>query len=241
MENISLSIFFPCYNDAGTIGSLVLSANEVAKSLTNDFEIIVVDDCSKDRSKEILQSLIGVCDTLRVIYHEKNRGYGGALRTGFNNAIKEFVFYTDGDGQYDVKELVVLCKKMNENIDYVNGYKLKRNDPWYRIVIGKIYHHTMKLIFGFKIRDVDCDFRLIKRSIFDRVDLKNNSGVICVEMITKFHQSNLKFREVGVTHYHRLHGKSQFFNFSRIIRVIIDLFYLWCELKLDKPTIRKQK
>ena len=98
----------------------------------------------------------------------------------------------------------------------------------------------MKLIFGFKIRDVDCDFRLIKRSIFDRVDLKNNSGVICVEMITKFHQSNLKFREVGVTHYHRLHGKSQFFNFSRIIRVIIDLFYLWCELKLNKPTIRKQ-
>ena len=241
MENISLSIFFPCYNDAGTIGSLVLSANEVAKSLTNDFEIIVVDDDSNDRSKEILKSLVEVCDDLRVIYHEKNKGYGGTLRTGFNNAIKEFVFYTDGDGQYDVKELVVLCKKMNENIDYVNGYKLKRNDPWYRIVIGKIYHHTMKLIFGFKIRDVDCDFRLIKRSIFDRVELKNNSGVICVEMITKFHQSNLKFREVGVTHYHRLHGKSQFFNFSRIIRVIIDLFYLWCELKLNKPTIRKQK
>jgi len=163
-----------------------------------------------------------------------------SIRLSFNNAIKEFVFYTDGDGQYDVKELVVLCKKMNENIDYVNGYKLKRNDPWYRIVIGKIYHHTMKLIFGFKIRDVDCDFRLIKRSIFDRVELKNNSGVICVEMITKFHQSNLKFTEVGVTHYHRLHGKSQFFNFSRIIRVIIDLFYLWCELKLNKPTIRKQ-
>ena len=99
----------------------------------------------------------------------------------------------------------------------------------------------MKFLFGFKIRDVDCDFRLIKRSVFDEIDLKNNSGIICVEMITKFHHYNLKFSEVGVTHYHRLHGKSQFFNFSRIMRVIIDLYYLWMELKFNKPIIKKQK
>ena len=99
----------------------------------------------------------------------------------------------------------------------------------------------MKFLFGFKIRDVDCDFRLIKRSVFDEIDLKNNSGIICVEMIAKFHQYNLKFIEVGVTLYHRLHGKSQFFNFPRIMRVIIDLYYLWMELKFNKPIIKKQK
>ncbi len=228
----SISVFFPAYNDGGTIASMVLTALMTVRELADDFEIIVVNDGSADYTPQILDELARVHKEVRVIHHEQNRGYGGALRTGFSSATKELIFYTDGDAQYDARELKVLYPVLAEGVDMVNGYKISRSDPWYRTVIGRIYHWTVKLAFGLHVRDVDCDFRLMRRSIFDRVHLQSDSGVICVEMMKKIQDAGFVISEAPVHHYHRVYGRSQFFNFGRIFRVGRDLVKLWLELVL---------
>src|SRR5581483_2298714 len=127
------------------------------RKITDDFEVLVVDDGSRDETGGILDRLTQELPYLRVIHHETNRGYGAALITGFTNARKDLIFYTDGDGQYDVREMHNLFAKLGPNIDLVNGFKVKRSDPWYRIFIGATYRRAMKAAFRLSIRDVDCD------------------------------------------------------------------------------------
>lgn len=231
-RDITLSAFFPCYNDAGSIGLLVRDAQTTLKTLVTKFEIIVVDDCSRDESRRLLKRLSKEVSELKLIFHEKNLGYGGALKSGFKTAKYDYVFYTDGDGQYDVKELEKLFEKLGKGVDVVQGYKLKRSDPWYRLFIGRSYHLFSKIFFGLKIRDVDCDFRLISKKALDSITLEHNSGVICVELVKKLQDKGYKFVEVGVHHYQRLYGHSQFFNYKRIIKTLIELSTLWLNLVL---------
>src|SRR6185436_13841948 len=146
-----LSVFFPAYNDSGTIASLVITALRTARKLTPDFEVIVVNDGSAD----------------------------------------------------DTAEMEVLWRRFGDEVDLVNGYKISRSDPLHRIVIGRVYHHTVKILFGLTVRDVDCDFRMMRRSIFDRVHLEKNSGVICLEMMKKITDAGFRIAEVPVHHYHR--------------------------------------
>ncbi|HUQ89833.1 MAG TPA: glycosyltransferase family 2 protein [Vicinamibacterales bacterium] len=236
-----LSVFFPAYNDAGTIASLVITSVKVAGTLTDDFEVIVINDCSQDDTAKILDELARIYpDRVRIVHHETNRGYGGALRTGFATARKEFIFYTDGDGQYDPSEMTVLWEKIADDVDWVNGWKISRADPLHRIIIGRIYHHMVKLLFGLKVRDVDCDFRLMRRRIFDVVHLEKNSGVICLEMMKKFKDAGFRVAETPVHHYHRAYGKSQFFNFPRIYQTAIDVMKLWWVLVIRKDHLKRQ-
>lgn len=237
-----LSVFFPAYNDAGTIASLVISAVKVAASLTPDYEVIVVNDGSKDDTAKILDELATIYpDHVRIVHHPTNRGYGGALRTGFATATKELVFYTDGDAQYDPAEMAALWSKMTDAVDWVNGWKISRSDPLHRIIIGRIYHHTVKLLFGLKVRDVDCDFRLMRRRIFDVVQLEKDSGVICLEMMKKFQDAGFHVAEHPVNHYHRTYGKSQFFNFPRIWRTGIDVMKLWWALVIRREHLKPRR
>ena len=232
-------MFFPAYNDGGTIASLVITSMKVAATLTDDFEVIVINDASKDDTAEILDELARIYpDRVRIVHHQTNRGYGGALRTGFATASKEFVFYTDGDGQYDPTEVTVLWEKMAADVDWVNGWKISRSDPLHRIIIGRIYHHIVKLLFGLKVRDVDCDFRLMRRRIFDIVHLEKSSGVICLEMMKKFQDAGFRVAEQPVHHYHRAHGTSQFFNFPRIYQTVIDVMKLWWMLVIRKEHLK---
>ena len=226
----SLSVFFPAYNDSGTIASLVITALKTASTLTPDYEVIVVNDGSSDSTAQILDELARIYPQLKVVTHEVNRGYGGALRTGFATATKDVVFYTDGDAQYDPSEITALWPALTPGVDLVNGYKISRSDPLHRIIIGRIYHHTVKVLFGLHVRDVDCDFRLLRRSIFDRVRLEKNSGVICLEMMKKIQDAGFTIVEMPVHHYHRAHGQSQFFNFSRLFRTAVDVLKLWYAL-----------
>ena len=234
----SISAFFPAYNDGGTIASMVVEVDRTLRELTDDYEIIVVNDGSQDYTAEVLEELQAKYDRLRVIHHPQNQGYGCALRSGFAAATKELVFYTDGDAQYDPRELKVLLPKLNDDVDVVNGYKISRADPLHRIIIGKIYHHTVKFLFGFKLRDVDCDFRLIRRKCFDAVDLESVDGTICLEMVKKFQDLGFKFAEVPVHHYHRAYGKSQFFNFRRLFRIAWHVAKLWVKLVWRKEHLR---
>jgi glycosyltransferase involved in cell wall biosynthesis len=226
----SLSMFFPAYNDGGTIASLVIQAVQVAGRLTPDFEVIVVNDGSEDATAEICNELARTYPQVRVIHHASNRGYGGALRTGFAAATKELVAYTDGDAQYDPTELEVLWRRLTPDADMVTGYKIRRADPWHRIIIGRVYHHTVKLMFRLRVRDVDCDFRLMRREIFDRVCLERDTGVICLEMMRKVQDAGFRVVEVPVHHYHRTHGRSQFFHFHRVFWTGIDVLKLWVQL-----------
>jgi len=225
-----LTVFFPAYNDSGTIASMVVGAVLAAGRLTKDFEVIVINDGSRDATPIIIDELARVYPQVRVIHHPVNRGYGGALRSGFAGATKEWIFYTDGDAQYDPREMVDLWAMLGPGIDMVNGYKISRSDPLHRIVIGRLYHHAVTLLFGLKVRDVDCDFRLMRRAIFDRVRLTKNSGVICLEMMKKITDAGFTIAEAPVHHYHRAYGKSQFFNFRRIARTGVDVLKLWWEL-----------
>lgn len=209
---------------------MVVVADLTLRHLTDDYEIIVVNDGSPDHSQEILEDLCTRYPRLRVVRHPKNRGYGGALRSGFAHATKDLVFYTDGDAQYDPRELKLLAQHLSDSVDMVQGYKVQRHDPLHRIIIGRLYHWTVKIAFGLRLRDVDCDFRLIRRSVFDRVELKSDSGVICVELMKKVQDAGFRIVEVPVHHYHRAYGKSQFFNFRRVARVGVDLLGLWREL-----------
>jgi glycosyltransferase involved in cell wall biosynthesis len=234
-----LSVFFPAYNDSGTIASLVIRAVQVAGTLTPDFEVIVVNDGSKDTTPQILDELAKVYPhRVRIVHHTHNRGYGGALRSGFATASKDLVFYTDGDAQYDPSEMALLWEHMRPDVDWVNGYKISRSDPMHRIIIGRVYHHMVKILFGLKVRDVDCDFRLIRRRVFDDVRLEKNSGVICLEMMKKFHDGGFRVAEVPVHHYHRAYGKSQFFNFRRIFKTAIDVMRLWWSLVIRKEHLK---
>ena len=228
----SLSIFFPCYNDKGTIAMLVVKAKDTAEKLTDSYEVIVIDDGSTDGSREALRELQEKTAYLRLIFHEKNQGYGAVLQDGFKAANKELVFYTDGDGQYDVKELPLLWEKMHDDVDVVNGYKLKRHDPWHRVLIGKLYQRVMNFAFQLPIRDPDCDFRLIRRSVFDKFALTRSTGTVIIEMVKKIQLAGFRFTEVGVHHYERTYGKSQFFSFRRVAGTLWQLIFLWLELML---------
>lgn len=217
---------------------MIVKSDAVAKKITDDYEIIVIDDGSTDGSRELLTSLQSVYPRLRLVFHEKNRGYGGALRSGFEHSAKEWIFYTDGDAQYDVNELEKLVPLMTDDVDWVNGYKIKRHDPLHRVIIGTTYQYLIKLAFGIKIKDVDCDFRLIRKKVFDKVTLVHNSGVICVEMMKKFQDAGFRFAETGVHHYFRVYGKSQIFNFRRLAKVLISLVQLWFELVIFRKGAR---
>jgi len=230
----SLTLFFPCYNDAGTIGSLVAAACVVGRESGRDFEVLVVDDGSADNSAEILGALKGTYPELRVVSHGSNRGYGAAIRSGIANATKDLVFYTDGDGQYDVLEVRKLLPVLQDGVDVVNGYKISRSDPLHRIVIGNLYVFLMRLLFGFRVRDVDCDFRLMRRSALQTITLKHSSGVICLELVRKLELAGYRFAEFPVHHYHRLHGRSQFFNFPRLFATALNIFRLWWELNVKR-------
>lgn len=235
----SISVFFPAYNDAGTITSMVITSLLTLRELTDDYEVIVINDGSQDYTPEVLDELARVYpDEVRIIHHPQNRGYGGALRSGFSAATKEWIFYTDGDAQYDPRELKNLAKLASDDVDFINGWKIERNDPFHRILIGRIYQYIIKLGFGLRLRDVDCDFRLMRREVFDGVELTSDSGVICVELMKKVQDAGFRLTETPVHHFHRAYGKSQFFNYPRLYRVARDLSKLWLSLVLRKEHLQ---
>jgi len=226
-ENIEPNLVFAKFLEDGAREVCMAQA---AAELTPDFEIIIVDDGSGDGTADIADELAHTYPQVRAVHHPRNRDYGAALRTGFRAATKDLIFYTDGDAQYDPAELKTLWESFRPDTDLVNGYKISRADPLHRIVIGRLYHYIVSLLFGLKLRDVDCDFRLMRRSIFERINLEKTSGIICVEMMKKIQDAGFRIVEVPVHHYHRAYGKSQFFNYRRLFRTARDLMLLWVAL-----------
>lgn len=236
----SISVFFPAYNDAPSLPALLAKTFAVLRDCAQDYEVIVVNDGSRDQTAAVLDQLRGVYgERLKVMTHPRNLGYGAALRTGLNAATKELVFYTDGDGQYDVGELPALLAKLGSRTGFVNGYKLVRHDPLHRVWIGAIYNRFAAWLFGLQIRDVDCDFRLMRRELLRQIELETTSGAVCVELVRKMEMSGWGFEEVGVHHYPRLHGRSQFFRFRSLSITARDLLRLYVNLVVAPAALKK--
>lgn len=211
---------------------LVDKAVKNLKQVASDWEVVVIDDGSKDNSREVLKAAAKRYKELKLVFHPKNRGYGGALKSGFKTAKKELVFYTDGDGQYDVDELPLLVSLMTKDVNFINGIKMERQDARYRILFGNLHKFLNRWLFWLPVYDVDCDFRLIRRSLLKKINLKSNTGSICVELVKKAQQAGAKFREVSVHHYERKYGQSQFFRPGKIIATYFDIAKLWVNLML---------
>lgn len=239
----SLSVFFPAYNDAPSLPGLLATTFEVLDKHVDDFEVIVVNDGSQDNTGEVLRALRDVHGPrLRIVEHPENRGYGGALNTGFATASKDYVFYTDGDGQYDVRELPKMLMLCRSDIGLVNGIKLKRHDPLHRIWIGKAYNAFARLVFGITLSDIDCDFRVIRRSLLEQVHLESTSGTICVELVKKIELTGTGVLETYVSHLPRRHGRSQFFRLKSLATTLRQLLGLYWKLViLPSPLVRSMR
>jgi glycosyltransferase involved in cell wall biosynthesis len=238
MRLSSVSAFFPAYNDAGTIPTMVIRTLQTLPKITDDYEVIVINDGSADDTGIILDELAQHYPKLRVMHTTQPSGYGGVLRMGFAAAQKDWVFYTDGDAQYDPRELALLAPAVTEGVDMVQGYKIKRHDPFHRVIIGYAYQYFVKFIFGLSIRDVDCDFRLMRRTIFDNIKLESVSGTITFELVKKIQDAGYKMVEVPVHHWYRQYGDSQFFNFPRVARTLIALMGWWWRLVVKKEHLK---
>lgn len=238
LKNSSISVFFPCYNDSKTIGKLVRKSYALLPHLSKNFEVIIVDDFSKDNSRKTLLSLKKKYKDLKLVFHEKNTGYGGALRSGFKSCSKKLVFYTDGDGQYDIDELKILYGLMTEDVDFINGIKMTRHDPTYRIFLGNLYSFIARWFFFLPTYDVDCDFRLIRNDILRKIKLKSSSGSICVELVKKAQRAGARFRQVSIHHYERKWGSSQFFRPSRLLVTLSELTLLWFQIMIKEKLFK---
>ncbi|MFZ5822571.1 MAG: glycosyltransferase family 2 protein [Chloroflexota bacterium] len=234
----SVSAVFPAYNDGGTIPSMVLTALNALRQVTDDYEVIVTDDGSSDYTALVLDEMAARYPELRVIHHPANRGYGGALLSGFSAAAKEWIFYTDGDAQYNPLELVNLVDALDEGVDIVNGYKIARSDPWIRKLTGRTYRIVVRLLFGIRLRDVNCDFRLIPRKILQAANLESTGGVICLEMVKKFEDAGYSIAEAPVHHYPRVYGSSQFFSLPHLSRAFRQMLRLYWKLVVKKEHLK---
>lgn len=219
----SLSVVLPAYNDSKSIPIIINKLIKLLPTLTRDFEIIVVNDASTDGTRQVLERIKKTTKQLFVVHHQLNQGYGATIWDGFIQAKKEFIFYTDGDGQYDVDELPKLTALMDSRTDMVSGYKINRSDTLLRKILGAIHNQLMRRVFYIPVKDVDCDFRLFRRAILKGLNVTTKSGAFDVELMSRLGRKKIIIKEVGILHYPRLFGQSQVFTIPRILKSITDI------------------
>ena len=222
---VSISVFFPCYNEQENVGRTVEKALEVMEKLNADFEVIIVDDGSSDDTGRIADEIAGRDGRVKVVHHEGNLGYGAALQSGFKAATKELVFYTDGDGQFDINEMSPLLALM-EQYDIVSCYRLNRQDSIIRKINGWCWTRLVCLTFGLKIRDIDCAFKLYKKEIFDKIELSSTGALIDAEILARAARKGYRIIQKGVHHYPRTSGEQSGANIRVVLRAFKELFKL---------------
>ena len=231
-NNVSISVFFPCYNEQGNIAGVVGKALAELENLNADFEVIIVDDGSGDSTGTIADELAGGNNRVKVVHHRTNLGYGAALQSGFKASTKELVFYTDGDGQFDIKEMPGLLDLM-EQCDIVSCYRLNRQDNLVRKINAWCWTKLVCLLFGIKIRDIDCAFKLYKRGIFDSIKLVSTGALIDAEILARAVRKGYRVVQQGVHHYPRTAGAQTGANFRVILHAFKELLRLWRQIRKD--------
>jgi len=227
---VSISVFFPCYNEQENVGRTVEKALDVLEKLNADFEIIIIDDGSSDETGQIADEIAERDSRVKVVHHKHNLGYGAALQSGFKTATKELVFYTDGDGQFDINEMPPLLSLM-EQFDIVSCYRLNRRDTLIRKINGWCWTRLVCLMFGLKIRDIDCAFKLYKREIFDKIEMSSTGALIDAEILARAVRKGYRITQKGVHHYPRTSGQQTGASIRVILRAFKELFKLQSRIR----------
>jgi len=232
MKISELSVFFPAYNEEANIKNTVVKAVSTLKKLADKWEIIVIDDGSKDKTGEIVKQLAKTEKRIRLITHSPNQGYGAAIKTGLYNSKYNFIFFTDADGQFDFKEIAYLLPLITE-ADIVAGYRINRQDPIARKIFGFGWTTIANLFLGIGVRDVDCAFKLIKKDVVKQIPKlqSNRGGMISPELLARARKAGFNIAEVGVHHYPRKEGKQTGANLKVIFKSFVDLGKLWWQIK----------
>ena len=222
-----LTFFFPAFNEEENVAETVRRAlDEVGPLVEGSIEVLVVDDGSTDRTGEIADALAAADERVRV-HHQRNRGYGGALRAGFENARGELISFSDGDLQFDLREMRSLLERLDDPrrsaVDAVIGYRVKRRDPPHRLWIAKTYNAIVSAAFGLRVRDIDCAMKLFRREVFDGLRLEAESPFLSAELLIKLKARGERIAQLGVTHYPRAAGQNTGASFRKIVRTFRDI------------------
>jgi glycosyltransferase involved in cell wall biosynthesis len=226
----SLSVFFPCYNEQDNVMRTYESADKVLRSLGIDYELIFVNDGSKDRTGEIADSIAAKDPHVKVVHHKTNGGYGAALQSGFKAATKRLVFFTDGDGQFDLGEMPAMLPLIPQ-YDIVVGYRLDRREGLVRKLNAFCWTTLVCTLFRMKIRDIDCAFKLFRREVFDNMQLKSTGALISTEILARAMRKGCTIKQVGVHHFPRTAGAPTGARLSVILRAFRELFRLYKQIK----------
>jgi glycosyltransferase involved in cell wall biosynthesis len=224
-----LTFFFPAYNEEENVQRTVeLALAEIGPLVEGSLEVLIVDDGSSDRTPELADALAAADPRVRV-HHQPNRGYGGALKAGFANGRGELICFSDGDLQFDLKEMARLLDRLadpGKPVDGVIGYRIKRRDPFHRIFIAKTYNAIVSVAFGLRVRDIDCAMKLFRREVFDGLRLDADGPFLSAELLIKLRARGARLAQVGVNHYPRAAGTNTGASFTKILRTFRDLAVL---------------
>lgn len=225
LQPFSLTIFFPCHNEEANVERVTRLAVEVGRKVADDLEVIIVDDGSKDRTGEIADGLAAEIPEVRAVHNHPNLGYGGALQRGFREATKSWIFYTDGDGQFDLEELPKLVPLLEEH-DVVSCYRIDRKDPVIRKINAFAWTTLVNALFRINLRDIDCAFKIYPKTFIDAIEIQSTGALIDTEMLAKARNRGLSIGQIGVHHYPRTAGEQSGANLAVILRAFKELFRL---------------
>lgn len=226
----ALSLVFPVFDEERTIGPVIESALATGQKLFEDFEVVVVDDGSQDGTGDIIDRFAERDTRVQVVRHPRNTGYGAALRSGLREATGELVFFSDADLQFDLDELESLLAHADE-FDIVAGYRFPRRDPWPRRLIAGTWGLLVRLLFDLRVRDIDCAFKVFRRSILDAMPIQSIGAFVNTEILVRASALGASIRQVPVSHRRRLHGTPKGAHPRVILRAIVELSSLYRELR----------
>jgi glycosyltransferase involved in cell wall biosynthesis len=235
-----LTFFFPAFNEQENVEQVVGRALAEIGPLVDSLEVLIVDDGSTDHTPELADALVAADSRVRV-HHQPNRGYGGALKAGFANARGELVSFSDGDLQFDLREMSRLLDRLNDpakpRVDAVIGYRIKRRDPFHRIFIARTYNAIVSLLFGLRVRDIDCAMKLFRRDVFEGLPLTSDGPFLSAELLIKLRARGTRLAQVGVTHYPRAAGTNTGASLGKILRTFRDLGKLRLALWFERRAV----
>ena len=231
MKIPAISVFFPAFNEEKNIEKTVTNAVEELEKVARNYEVIVIDDGSLDKTPALVKKLIKKNSRIKLITHTPNQGYGAALKSGFTHCQHPWIAYTDADNQFDFQEIDQFLARRNE-ADLIIGYRAPRRDPWQRVLIGRMLRFWNLVFFGLWVKDVDCGFKLIKKQVIDKIGaLQTSSGMTETELLVKAKKAGFKILEIPATHYPRKEGKQTGADPQVIWRSMKESFQLWQNLK----------
>ncbi len=224
-KRISLSVFFPCHNEAGNLPRVIARAKEILPGISDDFEILIINDGSTDGTGELAEQFAAGDSRIRAVHHERNLGYGGAVQSGIRASRKEWIFYTDGDGQFDLADLGGLTD-LTEDYDLIACYRIRRNEGMIRRFNAWAWGRLMRILLGLKVRDIDCAFKLFRRDIFKSIAMKSRGALISAEILARAQRKGYRLVQRGVAHYPRLSGRPTGAKPAVILRAFRELIAL---------------